>query len=119
MKKLMLVSTLCIAATGAAYASSSYDCDGANRFVANLGLDDARAHEVEQILSSYSHVKDLAKNGRHDEVPAFIEGVNAQLSELLTDDELAQFKENVADWADKVDFSKFMKNSDKSYSDNH
>lgn len=119
MKKLLLISAICIGVSGAAYASSSYDCDGANKFVANLNLDEARAHEVEQILNSYQQVKDLAKSGRHDESPAFIEERNAQLSQVLTDEEFAQFKENVGGWAEKMDFSKFNKYAGKGYDQGH
>lgn len=115
MKRLLLISAVCIAISGVAYASSKEDCGGADKFIADLNLDEARAYEVEQILSSYKEVKDLAMSGRHSEIPVFIEEMNAHLSQVLTDEEFQQFKDNVGDWADKMDFSKFEKYAGKSY----
>lgn len=108
MKKLLLVSTLCIAVSGVAYASSKPDCDDANKFLTNLDLDEARAHEVKQILTSYKAVKNLAKDGRYEEIPKLIEEKNTQLGQLLTDEEFQQFKENIGSWAENMDFAKFM-----------
>lgn len=107
MKKLLLISALCFAATGFAYASSSQDCDGTSKLVHGLNLDGARAYEVEQILKSYKEVKDLATSGRHDDIPAFLEERHAQLSQVLTEEEFQKFKENLGDWASNMDFSKF------------
>lgn len=114
MKKLFLISAVCLAISGVAYASSKEDCNGAAKFVANLNLDEARAYEVEQILSSYKEVKDLAMSGRHSEIPVFIEEMNTHLSQVLTEEEFQQFKENVGEWADKMDFSKFANYAEKS-----
>lgn len=116
MKHLLLVSMLCVAVSGVAYASSKPDCDGPNKLLTNLDLDEARAHEVKQLLSSYKKVKTLAKSGRHSEIPHFIEDKNTQLSQLLTDEEFQQFKDNIGSWGENMDFAKFMENG-HSYTD--
>ena len=118
MKKRLLISALCIALTGVAYASSSHECDVTKNLVANLNLDDARALEVEQILSSYKQVKDLAKSGRYEDIPLLIEDMNVQLSQVLVDEELQQFQENVGNWAESMDFSEFKKYAGKSHDQN-
>lgn len=109
MKKLLLIGLAITGISGVAYASSGDDCKGANRFVENLNLDEARAYEVEQILSSYKQVKELAMSGQHEQIPVFIEEQNAQLAEVLTEEEMQQFKENIGEWADSKDFSKYEK----------
>lgn len=115
MKKLLLIGLAITGISGVAYASSGEDCKGASRFTENLNLDEARAYEVEQILSSYKQVKELAMSGQHEQIPAFIEETNAQLAEVLTEDEMQQFKENVGEWAETKDFSKFKKFSDMNW----
>lgn len=110
MKKLMLVGLVVAGISGVVYASSGEEgCKGASKFVANLNLDEARAYEVEQILSSYVQVKELAKSGQHEKIPAFIEERQARLVEVLTEEEMQQFKENVGEWAEGKDFSEYMK----------
>ena len=120
MKKLILISLAVIGISSVAYASSNLeDCSGANRFVENLNLDEARGYEVEQILGSYSQIKDLAMNGDFDQIPVFIEQRQAELQAVLTADEMQQFKENVGEWAEKKDFSKYKMFSEKSFSQDH
>lgn len=115
MKKLLLIGLAITGISGVAYASSGDDCEGANRFVENLNLDEARAYEVEQILSSYKQVKELAMSGQHEQIPVFIEETNAQLAEVLTEEEMQQFKENIGEWSEGKDFSKFKKFSDMNW----
>lgn len=88
---------------------------GANRFIENLNLDEARAHQVEQILSSYSQIKDLAMSGDFEKIPVLIEEKQVELEAVLTADEMQQFKENVGEWAKDKDFSKYEKFSEKSF----
>lgn len=116
MKKLLLIGLAITGISGVAHASSNgEDCDGANRFIENLNLDEARAYEVEQILSSYKQVKELAMSGQHEQIPVFIEEQNAQLAEVLTEEEMQQFKENIGEWSENKDFSKFKKFSDMNW----
>lgn len=115
MKKLLLIGLAITGISGVAYASYGDDCKGANRFVENLNLDEARAYEVGQILSSYKQVKNLAMSGEHEQIPLFIEQKEAELAEVLTEDELQQFKENVGEWAQSKDFSKFKKFSEMNF----
>lgn len=82
---------------------------GGNRFVENLNLDDARTAEVQQILSSYKQIKDLAMNGEFDQIPVFIKDKEIELAQVLTEAEMTQFKENVGQWAKDKDFSKYKK----------
>ncbi|WP_347332318.1 hypothetical protein [Marinimicrobium locisalis] len=109
MKKLLLIGLAIAGVSGVAYASSEEGCEGTSRFTENLNLDQARAYEVEQILSSYKQVKDLAMNGNHEQIPVFIEEKNAELSEVLTEQEMQKFKENVGEWTQSKDFSKYRK----------
>lgn len=116
MKKLILIGLVITGISGLAYASSDdKDCEGANRFTANLNLDEARAYEVEQILASYKQVKELAMSGQHDQIPVFIKEKNAELAEVLTEEEMQQFKENVGEWADGKDFAKYKKFADMDF----
>ncbi|WP_027329075.1 hypothetical protein [Marinimicrobium agarilyticum] len=109
MKKRILAGVAIIGISGLAYASSGDGCEGASRLTDNLNLDEARAYEVEQILSSYKQVKELAMSGQHEQIPVFIEEKNTQLSEVLTEKEMQQFKENVGEWTEGKDFSKYQK----------
>lgn len=113
MKKILLISALLIASVGVAYGSSGRGCDGPSALLTNIDLDESRTHEVTQLLKSYKHVKDLAMSGRHDEIPTFIEQTNEQLSQLLSDEEFAQFKLNIAGWSEGRDYSKFKGWADK------
>lgn len=114
MKKLIFVFAALVSVSTLAYAGSKQECDGANKFLTNLNLDDARAQEAQYILRGYKQVKDLAKSGRAEEIPEFIEAQNAQLKMVLTDDEYHQFKENIGEWAEDMDFSKYQSFAGKS-----
>ncbi len=109
MKKLLLIGLAITGISGAAYVVSGEGGAGVKRFTENLNLDEARAYEVEQILSSYKEVKELAMSGQHEQIPVFIEAKNAELAEVLTDEEMQQFKENIGKWAESKDFSKYQK----------
>ncbi|MDO3388225.1 hypothetical protein QWI17_20430 [Gilvimarinus sp. SDUM040013] len=120
MKKLILIGLAVIGISGVAYASSyGEDCKGANRFVENLNLDEARAYEVDQILNSYRQVGELAMSGEFDQIPVFIDEKNAELATVLTDEEMIQFKENIGEWAAGKDFSKYKKFAEMAFSDKH
>ncbi|MDQ2077657.1 hypothetical protein [Marinimicrobium sp. ABcell2] len=113
MKKLIFVCAVLVGISSLAYAGSKADCEGANKFLTNLDLDEARAYEAEQILSDFKQVKDLAMDGRKDEIPAFIQDQIEQLKVVLTEEEYQQFQENIGEWAEDKDFSKFMMMSGK------
>jgi len=115
MKKLLLIGLAIIGISSMAYASYAENCNGANRFIENLDLDEARAYEVSQVLSSYGEIKGLAMRGEHDQIPVFLEQKEAELAEVLTEEELLQFKENVGEWAEGKDFSKFQKFSEMNF----
>lgn len=117
MKKLILIGLTITGICGAAYASSGDDSKGVDHFVDNLNLDEARAYEVEQILSSYKEIKELAMSGQHEQIPVLIEEKNAQLAEVLTEEEMQQFKENIGKWAEGKDFSKYQKYSSMNFGD--
>lgn len=120
MKKLLLIGLVITSISSVAYASYQGEgCNGSNKFIKNLNLDDARTTEVEYILSSYKQVKDLAKNGQFDQIPQFIEDKNAELAAVLTEEEMTLFKENIGQWAENKDFSKFMKFGGKFLGNNH
>lgn len=120
MKKLILIGLAITGISGVAYASSyGKDCDGTSRFTENLHLDEARANEVEHILSSYKLIKELGKSGQHQLIPAFIEGKQAQLAAVLTDEEMRMFKENVGEWAQDQDFSMYKKFAGKHSGEKH
>lgn len=120
MKKLIFIGLAIIGISGMVYASvDGDDCEGVNHLVENLNLDEARAGEVAHILSSYQQVKELAKNGQYEQIPAFIAGKQAELAEVLTEEEMQQFKENVGKWAEGKDFSKYMKFAGKSFGSQH
>lgn len=118
MKKLLLIGLAITGISGVAYASYGEDCQGASRFVDNLNLDEARAYEVEQILGSFKQVKELAMSGQHEQIPVFIEARQAELAEVLTEGEMRQFKENVGNWVDSKDFSRFSKFSGMNFGKN-
>lgn len=115
MKKLLLIGLAITGISSVAYASSGDDCKGENRFISNLNLDEARTYEVEQILGSYKEIKELAMSGQHEQIPVFIEEKNAQLAEVLTEEEMQQFKENIGEWAEGKDFSKYQKFSSMNF----
>ncbi len=116
MKKLLLVGLVVAGISSMAYASyqgEGGECNGPSQFIQNLNLDDARKSEVKSILSSYKEVKDLAKSGQFEDIPEFVEGKNAELAAVLTEEEMTVFKENIGLWAEDKDFSKFMKFGEK------
>lgn len=120
MKKLILAGLVIVSVSGVVYASSAEkDCEGVDHLTENLELDQARADEVERILASYKQVKELAKSGRQAEIPSFIEQRQAQLDELLSDEEMQQFKQNVGDWAGASDFANYQQFSGKHLSKQH
>src|SRR5690606_16866964 len=99
MKKLILIALTVASVSGLAYAGSAEKCGTVNRFTEGLNLDDTRSHEVEKILSSYKQVKAMAMNGQAMEIPAFFESQQALLAEVLSEEEMQQFQENIGDWA--------------------
>lgn len=109
MKKALCIFLILSTVSGAVYSSVEATCEGNNRFVKDLNLDQERADKVQKILSSYSEIKDLYKTGQQAQIPDFLAQREAELSEVLTPAELAQFKENVGKWAEQKDFTKFMK----------
>ena len=122
MKKFILIGLVVLGISSVVYASSYGDCDGAHKgaekFTTNLNLDQDRAAQVEKILSSYTDVKNLAMKGDFDQIPEFIEAKNAELEAVLSEEEMAQFKENIGQWAKGKDFSKFKKFGMKNFGHN-
>lgn len=120
MKKLILIGLTVAGISSMAYAASQgEECKGTDRFVQNLDLDEARAYEVEQILSSYKQVRELAMSGQHEQIPVFIEEKNAELAVVLSDEEMQQFKENIGEWAEGKDFSQYMNSAGKHFPKKH
>lgn len=110
MKKLLIIALIFGSLTSIAYAAKdTAGCNGNNKFVKNLELEQDRADKVQDILRSYSDIKDLYMNDRRDEIPAFLEQKEAELAAVLTPEELAQFKSDVGEWAKNKDFSKFAR----------
>ena len=110
MKKLIVIGLVISAISGVVYASSqAHSYIGANRFVENLNLDVTRAVEVDKILSSYMQIKDLAMSGQFEQIPVFLADKEAELAAVLSVEEMQQFKENIAQWAEGKDFSKYQK----------
>lgn len=112
MKKLLIIALIFGSLTSIAYAANdTARCGGHNKFVKNLELEleQGRADKVQDILRSYGDIKDLYMNNRKDEIPAFLERKEAELAAVLTPEELAQFKTDVAEWAKNKDFSKFAR----------
>lgn len=110
MKKLFVIALILAGTTSIAYAGKgAATCDGTNKFVRNLELQPDRADRVQEILRSYSDIKQLYMNDRKDEIPAFLVQKEAELAAVLTPEELAQFKSDVAAWAKQKDFSKFAR----------
>lgn len=109
MKTLIVVALVFASFAGIAYAGKDADPMSDNRFTRNLNLEQDRADKVHKILRSYGHIKLLYMSGRTDEIPAFLSQKEAELAEVLTPEELAQFKSDVAAWAKNKDFSKFMR----------
>ncbi len=112
MKKLiissLIVGSLALATiTNANWGDSGWG-GGHQRFVAELNLDPVRAEQMDAILDSYREVPKLYFTGRSDEIPGFLAEKDAELEALLTPEELAQFKQSFAEWAEKKNF-KFMK----------
>lgn len=127
MKKLIIASLIigsaaCVAfASDADYSSKqsnwSHESDwgdksdwqkGQSRFIEQLNLDPERAAKMEEILSSYREVPKLYFTNQTDKIPEFLAQKDAELEALLTEEELAQFKQAFAEWAKKKNF-KFMK----------
>lgn len=120
MKKLILIGAVVMGLSGVAFAASSAKtCDGAHRFTANLNLDPERAAQVEALLKEYKTVKTLAMSGKADQIPEFIETKNIELALILTEEEMAQFKQNVSLWAESKDFSKFKMMDGKAWGFKH
>lgn len=119
MKKLLLIGLVITAVSGLVYASSNVAYEhGAHKFIANLNLDESRTTEVIDILNSYKQIKDLAMNGKFEEIPQFIQDKEVELAQVLSEEEMAQFKQNVGKWAEGKDFSKYQKYAEK-YSKKH
>lgn len=81
---------------------------GQHRFVAELNLDANRAAQMEAILDSYREVPKLYFTNQSEKIPEFLAQKEAELTALLTTEELAQFKQSFAEWAKKKNFT-FMK----------
>lgn len=109
MKTLIVVVLVFAGFAGIAYAGKGADNMNGHRFTKNLNLEQDRADKVHEILRSYSHIKVLYMSGRTEEIPDFLSKKEAELAEVLTPEELAQFKDDVAAWAKNKDFSKFMR----------
>lgn len=111
MKELLIVALMLANLTSIAYAGKDTPrCSGGdNRFVQNLELEQDRADRVQEILRSYGDIRDLYMNDRKDEIPAFLERKEAELAAVLTPEELAQFKSDVAEWAKNKNFAKFSR----------
>ena len=111
MKELLIVALMLANLTSIAYAGKdTARCSGGdNRFVQNLELEQDRADRVQEILRSYGDIRDLYMNDRKDEIPEFLEQKEAELAAVLTSEELAQFKSDVAEWAKHKNFAKFAR----------
>ncbi len=72
---------------------------GHQRFVAELNLDAERAEKMSAILDSYREVPKLYFTNQSDKIPEFLAQKEAELAALLTQEELAQFKQSFAEWA--------------------
>lgn len=106
MKNVMIM-TLLIGMSSAAFAATMKDCDDQSHIINNLNLDDARAAQVQEILSAFSGVKALAKSGQFNEIPIVLAKIEGELAAVLSDEEMVQFKENIGEWSKSKDFSKF------------
>lgn len=114
MKKLILIGLAITSISGVLYASSQVEhFKGTNRFIENLNLDDERTVQVEEILSSYMQIKDLAMTGQFEQIPVFLEDKEAELAAVLSEQEMLQFKENIGKWAEGKDFDKYKKFAEK------
>jgi hypothetical protein len=110
MKKYLIIGLILTGLTSITYAAKDNAvCKGQNKFVNNLGIEQNRADKVQEILRSYSGVKDLYMSDRQHEIPEFLAQKEAELAAVLTPEELAQFKSDVAAWSKNKDFSKFMR----------
>jgi hypothetical protein len=120
MKKLIITSLILGSIACASFASDNKHwgqsdwskksdwASGQNRFVAELNLDAERAEKMEAILDSYREVPKLYFTNQSDKIPEFLAQKDAELAALLTQEELAQFKQSFGEWAKKKNF-KFMK----------
>lgn len=90
--------------------------NGHQRFVAELNLDAERAEKMSAILDSYREVPKLYFSNQSDKIPEFLAKKEAELADLLTPEELAQFKQSFAEWAKtkNFDFMKFSYNQPQS-----
>lgn len=112
MKTSIIIFSALISISAVAYATSGdKNCDGhgSAKFVQALNLDAERAAQVQEVLSSYREIGTLYKNDQQDQIPEFLAQKEAELSALLSPEEMATFKQGMAQWAEKKDFSKFMK----------
>ncbi|WP_131811831.1 hypothetical protein [Paraglaciecola hydrolytica] len=120
MKKLILIAAVISGINGLAFATDgAAHSSGANRFVANLNLDEVRAVQVEEILNSYKQIKNLAMSGDFEQIPVFIRDKEIELEQVLTEEEMTQFKQNVGQWAQGKDFSKYKKFAGKYFEKAH
>lgn len=118
MKKLIITSVIVgsIACASFVFAKDWSQSDwnnkgdwagGQHRFIVELNLDAERAAQMEAILDSYREVPKLYFTNQSEKIPEFLAQKEAELADLLTPDELAQFKQSFGEWAKKKNF-KFM-----------
>lgn len=107
MKTIALICTLIIATSATACASTHKTCNDFDVALQSMTLEPERAAEVKEILHSYKDISKLYKSGQTDQIPQFLAAKEAELATILTDEELAQFKQNVSSWASSKDFSMF------------
>ncbi|MCF2949389.1 hypothetical protein L0668_14815 [Paraglaciecola aquimarina] len=116
MKKLLLVGLVVSGLCGLVYASGHVNHQyGAQKFIANLELDETRQAKTLEILHSYKQIKDLAMSGQFEQIPIFLEKKENELAQVLTEAEMQQFKQNVGKWAEGKDFSKYQKYAEKHF----
>lgn len=106
MKRAIII-TLLVSISSAAFAATMKNCDDRQHIIKNLDIDDVRATEVSEILSAFDGVKALAKNGNFSEIPVVLAKIEGELAAVLTEEEMARFKENIGNWSKSKDFSKF------------
>ena len=109
MKKSFIFCLLLASIGAVAVAGNDMHWEGSQRFVQELKLEPERAVQMQEILNSYRAIGQLYTSGQQDKIPAFLAEKEAELTALLTPEELAQFKTSIGEWAKGKDFTKFMK----------
>ena len=111
MKTIALICTLVIGTLAIAYAATDKDCQGFDSVFESMVLEPERAEAVKEILHSYKDISKLYMSGQTDQIPQFLSDKETELAQVLTEQELEQFKANVSSWASNKGFAKFADKS--------